>query len=186
MKIGFIDFKDSFSFNIVQLLIETGFDVDIFAYPDMKNIWDYDLVVLGPGPGHPSEYEIIISPLKQRLMSDKKTFGICLGHQLIWSALGFNIIKSKYPLHGQKIEIKLDEDWRSYLELPKKVTVQRYNSLVVDVAEGEVPAGIVTSFNQEELQMSRTKNWLSYQFHPESVGTSCQKSFFTPLRYFAL
>lgn len=186
MKIGFIDFRDSFSYNIVQLLQEADFQVDVFTYPDLKNIWEYDFIVLGPGPGHPLEYEKVLSPLKSRLMGPQKTFGICLGHQLIWCALGFDIVKSKYPIHGQKVEISFDLGWSEYLKLASPTIVQRYNSLVVDIKKDEVPEGVVASFTQEELQMSRGKYWLSYQFHPESVGTSCQKSFFAPLRQFAL
>ncbi len=186
IKIAFIDFQDSFSFNIVQSLMELGFEVKVYTYPYHHEAWGYDLVVLGPGPGHPDEYSDVLPLIKERLESSKKIFGVCLGHQLIWRALDFPVVKSQIPLHGQKVKIKLTSFWMNYLKLPEIVSVQRYNSLVVQIKESEVPQGITVLFSQDELQISKGPCWLSYQFHPESVGTSFQKSFFLPLTEFGL
>lgn len=182
IKIAFIDFQDSFSFNVVQKLMEVGFEVSVFTYPDHQKAWDEEYVLLGPGPGHPREYKSILPFLSSRLKSDKKTFGVCLGHQLIWSALGYEVERSKLPLHGQKVKMELDQDWMNFLNLKKTIEVQRYNSLVVQLEKGESPPGVSVFFSQNELQMSRSKNWVSYQFHPESVGTSFQNSFFSVLK----
>lgn len=186
IKIGFIDFQDSFSFNVVQELMRLGFEVRVYTYPHHQEAWSYDLVVLGPGPGHPDEYKDVLPRILERLDTKKKIFGVCLGHQLIWRALGFPVEKSQIPLHGQKVKIELTSFWMNYLKLPEMVSVQRYNSLVVQVKESEVPDGITVLFSQDELQMSKGPSWLSYQFHPESVGTSFQKSFFLPLTEFDL
>ncbi len=180
MKLAFIDFLDSFSYNVIQELTNIGFEVDIYQYPEHKRAWEYDFLALGPGPGHPNEYNEVISLMQARLKNpSKKTFGLCLGHQLIWRSLGFEVKRSLYPLHGQKIEIELDSDWQKFLSLPSKVEVQRYNSLVVDLRADRLPEGVHVLFSQNELMMSRADRWLSYQFHPESVGTSFQKSFFS-------
>lgn len=182
MKLAFIDFRDSFSYNVVQALTAAGFEVSVFTYPHHQQAWTYEFVALGPGPGHPREYQDILPFLKDRLLSKRKTFGLCLGHQLIWSALGFEVSRSSLPLHGQKVRFKLDDDWQNYLNLGEIITVQRYNSLIVQVCQKSVPDRITAFFSQDELQMSRGDSWLSYQFHPESVGTSCQKAFFSVLR----
>ena len=186
MKTAFIDFHDSFSYNVIQELKQLGFEVQVFEYPDYQKAFEFELVVLGPGPGHPDEYEDILPFIQKRIKEAGKLFGVCLGHQLIWRSFGFEVIKSKLPLHGQKIQINLNSHWSQILNSQKMIEVQRYNSLVADIKESQIPQGIAAQFDQEELQMSHGKNWLSYQFHPESVGTSYRSSFFSPLKKFPL
>lgn len=185
MKVGFVDFQDSFSFNIVQELKQLGLDVIIFEFPHFEEAFHLDLVVLGPGPGHPDEYQKIIPFIQKRLTNKEKVFGVCLGHQLIWRSLGYEVIKSKLPLHGQKIQINLSYEFQKALKLSEQIEVQRYNSLIVDLSKG-IPDDVVVQISQDELQLSFGINWLSYQFHPESVGTSFRSSFFTPLLSFPL
>lgn len=176
----FLDFEDSFSFNVVQELTIAGLEVEVKNWQDFSAVTEHDLLVLGPGPGHPSEYGAIFETLKQWLRLNKKVLGICLGHQILWSLKGYEISRSAHPLHGQKIQLKLDQSWQQWLKLPGEVWVQRYNSLAVkdQSDEGE---GIQKYVEAGEINMSRSAQIISYQFHPESMGTKCRQSFFRPI-----
>jgi anthranilate/para-aminobenzoate synthase component II len=96
--------------------------------------------------------------------------GICLGHQLICSCLGYEIKISLHALHGEKIIFYWNDE---------KITVQRYNSLAV----------VPLAFDQEivfkdELMILNYRNGRSYQFHPESIATDNSPLFFNDLLTF--
>jgi anthranilate/para-aminobenzoate synthase component II len=170
MKVFFVDFQDSFSFNILSELYELGIrNVEFIerkeAHFFLQNIQE-GVVILGPGPGHPQEYRL--SQVLRPALKKKKCFfwGICLGHQLIWESLGRDIIRSKSPMHGRSIEVELNLFWREFFKL-KTLKVQRYNSLVVDLENTDQR----DLFFKDELIASVRDKFVSYQFHPESIGT---------------
>ncbi len=174
----FIDFEDSFSYNVVQELSLAGFSVEVVNWKDYeKNPEGNTLLVLGPGPGHPDDYQSLFFLLKEWLNQKRPLFGVCLGHQILWRLLGEEVVRSKKPLHGQKIELLLDQDWREWLGVEKRIFVQRYNSLAVPSIVGK-NFGVFKNFIQdEEILMTRSSHMISYQFHPESVGTSFRQEF---------
>lgn len=178
-KALFIDFEDSFSFNVVQELIEVGLIVDVICWKEFKAVTDHDLLVLGPGPGHPDDYQKIFPLIQDWQKKHKKVFGVCLGHQILWTIEGLKIRAAIHPLHGQKILINLNQNWQNWLQLPEEVWVQRYSSLAVEaLPEGQMGENLV---QDGEILMSRTPQFISYQFHPESVGTKCRQKFFRPI-----
>lgn len=178
-KVLFIDFEDSFSFNVVQELSEIGLEVDVINWNEFKSITNHDLLVLGPGPGHPDDYRAIFDLIESWQSFKKKIFGVCLGHQILWRLKGHEVIRSAFPLHGQKIKINLSKDWQEWLDMPAEIWVQRYNSLaVMDSHQSE---GIQNLVENGEIMMSRSNDFISYQFHPESVGTKCREAFFRPI-----
>ncbi|MBA2404002.1 MAG: aminodeoxychorismate/anthranilate synthase component II [Bdellovibrionales bacterium] len=178
-KALFVDFEDSFSFNVVQELTNIGLTVEVISWLDFAQVTDHDLLVLGPGPGHPDDYQNIFDLIKSWQTAGKKILGICLGHQILWKLLGHQVIKSLHPLHGQKIKLNLPKGWQEWLNLPAETWVQRYNSLAV-MDQGEIE-GIDKLVEKGEIIMSRSPQFISYQFHPESVGTKCRESFFRPI-----
>jgi anthranilate/para-aminobenzoate synthase component II len=179
-KALFLDFEDSFSFNIIQELILLGLEVDVILWSDFTDISHYDLLVLGPGPGHPDDYQIIFSKIESCLNQKVKIFAICLGHQIIWRIKGKLIYRSKFPLHGQKTRLELTQSWQDYFKLPQIVWVQRYNSLAVSALDLQLE-GFDFFIKDDEIVISKSKDLLTYQFHPESMGTNCRESFFRPI-----
>jgi anthranilate/para-aminobenzoate synthase component II len=178
-KALFIDFEDSFSFNVVQELIEVGLMVEVISWKEFKTITYHDLLVLGPGPGHPNDYQNIFPLIRDWQKKNKKIFGVCLGHQILWSIEGLSIEPAVHPLHGQKIQMNLTLNWQKWLGLPEEIWVQRYSSLAVKSStQGQVGENLV---QEGEILMSRTPQFISYQFHPESVGTKCRQNFFWPI-----
>ena len=57
MKIVIIDNYDSFTYNLSHLLKELGAEVDVVRNDkfELKDVEQYDKIVLSPGPGIPSE-----------------------------------------------------------------------------------------------------------------------------------
>ncbi len=178
-KALFVDFDDSFSFNVVQELTEIGLLVKVVSWTEFNAVTEHELLVLGPGPGHPDEYQRIFGVIRDWQEAGKKIFGICLGHQILWRLKGFEVLQSAFPLHGQKIKLNLPEAWQEWLNLPAEIWVQRYNSLAVVDSASEV--GVEKLVKDGEIVMSRSSSFISYQFHPESVGTKCRESFFRPI-----
>ncbi len=178
-KVLFLDFEDSFTFNLVQELTDLDLFVEVIDWRDFDPSFSHDLLVLGPGPGHPDDYQLIFPQIDKWLSLEKKIFAVCLGHQILARMLGAEVCRSRYPLHGQSVILTLSASWQDWLDLPKVIQVQRYNSLAV--TPGEKEDRVDHYIFQDEVMMSRSPLWISYQFHPESVGTKCRKAFFRPI-----
>lgn len=177
-KALFLDFEDSFTFNVVQELTEIGFGVEVLNWFDFSGGSSADLLVLGPGPGHPEDYLALHPFIQSWLNQGKKILGICLGHQILWQLRGKKVVRSQAPVHGQKVLLQLDASWREWLGVKGEVWVQRYNSLAVP-ADGDLPG---ENFSQDgAVLISRDSQTISYQFHPESLGTNCRSAFFRPV-----
>lgn len=180
----FIDFDDSFTWNVVQELQEQGFRVHVQHWMDFETLPVADLLVLGPGPGHPDDYQRIFSLVSDWLKEGRAFFGVCLGHQIFWRLRGEGVYRSREPVHGQRVELTLDRSWQEWLGLPEKVKVQRYNSLGVPEEAIRRNPDVLNLLFDGEVMMTRGQGILSYQFHPESVGTSFRRAFFRPLAGF--
>jgi para-aminobenzoate synthetase component 2 len=111
----------------------------------------------------------------------RELFGVCLGHQIYWRLKGSEIRRSLSPKHGQKIDLNLTPEWQRLLSLPKNIFVQRYNSLCVPAADLPVVDGVMNFVHEGEVLITRGNKILTYQFHPESEGTTYPHSFFSPL-----
>lgn len=181
MKATFIDFEDSFSFNVVQALTEIGFTVEVVAWKDYDKNPSSGLLVLGPGPGHPDDYQQLFPLISSWLSQKRPLFGVCLGHQIFWRLQNEEVIRSKEPLHGQKVKLDLTREWREWLKVEGDVFVQRYNSLTVLSQAGLRNPYIQNFIQNDEIIISRTPHVITYQFHPESIGTSFRKEFMSPV-----
>lgn len=172
-----------------------GLNAEVVAYNRIREFLgmaasskDKMVIIFGPGPGHPSEY-LFLQDFVLSLLLKPNIFivGICLGHQLLWYFLGQTISHCHNPVHGQVEKYKLSSEKQKLFGLPEVISVQRYNSLGVKApANGKkYPPTHVGSYEYEgEIIISKFKNALSYQFHPESVGTSFPSLFFRPIKEF--
>jgi anthranilate/para-aminobenzoate synthase component II len=176
VRATFIDFDDSFSFNVVQELIQVGFEVTVIHWQEYEKNPDEGLLVLGPGPGHPDDYLNIFSLLRAWLKDGKPFFGVCLGHQIFWRLQDEPVFRSKHPLHGQRIKLDLPISWRQWLGIDGEVFVQRYNSLAIP-AGSRVDPSLENFVQDDEILITRSSHILTYQFHPESIGTTFRTNF---------
>lgn len=89
--------------NIAESLQKLGCDVTI--YPCRTSAEDIiasnpDGIMLSNGPGDPKECEYEIEQIKKLYDTDIPIFAICLGHQLMALAMGFDTKKMKYGHRG--------------------------------------------------------------------------------------
>ena len=136
-RLLFVDAHDSFSENIAAMLLQI-LDVDVtlitiddphaisasYATPEEGRftnsassslyIEQFDAIVIGPGPGNPSNpSDIGIIPQLLSLARESliPVLGICLGFQYLCTAYGLTVHSLPIPSHGQVKQIcHMDED----------------------------------------------------------------------------
>jgi anthranilate synthase component II len=175
MKILVIDNYDSFTFNLVHLLNECGYDPTVLRNDkfELADIEAFDKILLSPGPGIPSEAGLLLDVIKT-YSPTKSILGVCLGVQAIAEVFGGSLYNLSYPVHGRATAMQvLDEDEILFDELPQTYNVGRYHSWAVS-REGLPEELIITAKDTEGVIMGlRHKNYdvRGVQFHPESVLT---------------
>lgn len=167
-KIIIIDFEDSFTYNIASVIFPMETSVKVIPHSEFfqSRMGEFlqskekHALILGPGPGHPVEHQKYFKQIEDfRNKSNFYVMGICLGHQMLGLIDGKIVDRAQEQIHGQTIFIEFDGIERA---------VQRYNSLAVYE-------------NGEEVNIRRFKQGISYQFHPESVGTDSNSLYFREL-----
>ncbi len=174
-----VDFNDSFTYNIASSFLEVKVIsqvinwidfLEFFQKGDTTSFKNFDFLVLGPGPGNPNEYWELG---KQLGKIKKPIIGICLGHQIIGKYFGAKIVKTA-PIHGRAVKVNLP-NWKVFNELRTKlgnsILVQKYNSLKIENNK----TGSIKGMNEDFIFR---QNFLSMQFHPESIGTEESKIIF--------
>ena len=176
MKVVLIDAFDSFVYIIEQYLAELGAEpVVIRSDPgNTDRVHDLapDVLVLGPGPGHPLDSGHV--ELVREFAGQVPILGVCLGHQAIGCAYGATVSPAQHIMHGKTS--RLSHDGRGVFDgAPADQLVTRYHSLIVEdatlPAELEVSArsrddGYVMGMRHRNLPIE------SVQFHPESITTA--------------
>ncbi|MCB9060868.1 MAG: hypothetical protein H6622_05040 [Halobacteriovoraceae bacterium] len=184
-KIFIVDFEDSFTFNIsseIQNYSNIRPEIIHFNCIDQLHIDNNykNVFILGPGPGHSKDYQNKIFPFLNNYLFKDNVFvmGICLGHQIICGFLGAHISYLKRPIHGQSIELPI---FLAEQKIKKIVRVQMYNSLYVK--HFSYP-GISLQMYKNQCLIAKGSGLITYQFHPESVGTSRRRIWFQPMLNF--
>ncbi|WP_128429217.1 anthranilate synthase family protein [Streptomyces cyaneus] len=172
-----VDGEDTFTAMLAHVLRSSGLEVTVRRYdePGLREavVVHEGPVVLGPGPGDPSDLE---DP-KMRFLRDLTAevvrshrhgvLGVCLGHELIAAELGLEIVRKEVPYQGAQTTIDL---------FGRSETVGFYNSFVArcdDEALQELTAhGIeVSRADNREVHAMRGPGFAGVQFHPESILT---------------
>lgn len=176
MKVLVIDNYDSFTYNLVQYVQEIlGEEIDVFRNDqiDLEAVNAYDVIILSPGPGVPSEAGILPQVI-QKYAASKKIFGVCLGHQAIGEAFGGELHNLDDVLHGIETPIQvMDKEEVLFQNMPETFTGGRYHSWVVK-RENLPQDLIITSEDERGVIMGiRHKKYdvRGVQFHPESIMT---------------
>lgn len=174
MKIVIIDNYDSFTYNLSHLLKELEAEVDVVRNDkfELKDLEQYDKIVLSPGPGIPSEAGLLLDVIRT-YAGRKPILGVCLGHQAIGEVFGASLENLKEVYHGVQTEgTQLGNDY-IFEGLPERVMMGRYHSWVV--AKDSVPECLeVTAMSDDgEIMAMRHRQYDIHgiQFHPESVLT---------------
>jgi carbamoyl-phosphate synthase small subunit len=121
-----------------------------------------DGVFLSNGPGDPSALGHLVAEVGQ-LVGEVPVFGICLGHQLLASALGGETFKLRFGHHGGNHPVKRLETGTV------EITSQNHGYAVADgsVADAELTHVNLNDGVVEGLRLSGERAF-SVQYHPEA------------------
>lgn len=163
-----IDHDDSFTSNI-KAWLKKSFEVTLISHRDLLPAdQHYDLLVISPGPKSPHDYPHTVQFLAS-LPPSQPVLGICLGMQIMNTCEGGTVQPYYPPVHGKTSRLV------SILSELNDAVVARYHSLACEVNQNfQILA------NANDLPMiikHKNKNWLGYQFHPESFLTETPEVF---------
>lgn len=130
-----IDNYDSFSYNLYQMIGETGTDLKVIRNDEMtvEEIRQLmpECIILSPGPGRPEDAGVLIDVIKT-MGKRAPILGVCLGHQAICAAYGSKITYAKEQMHGKQSNVTFDLDCPLFTGCPRTAPVARYHSLIAD------------------------------------------------------
>ncbi|MGA5164565.1 anthranilate synthase family protein [Streptomyces pseudogriseolus] len=170
-----VDAEDTFTAMLAHVLRAAGLEVTVRRYdePGLREavLTHEGPLVLGPGPGDPSDTADpkmrFLRELTAEVLADGRhgVLGVCLGHELIAAELGLDIVRKEVLYQGAQTEIDL---------FGRPETVGFYNSFVAtcdEEAARELAAhGVeVSRAANGEVHALRGPGFAGVQFHPESV-----------------
>ena len=180
MRLVMVDNYDSFTFNLVQYLMEFGASVDVHRN-DATSVTELldgapSGVVISPGPGTPKDAGISVEMVKACAERGVPLLGVCLGHQSIGYAFGANIVRARSIMHGKLSDVQ--HDGRGVfrgIDSPFEAT--RYHSLVIDEQTCPDVLEITARTGDGEIMGVRHNSFAieGVQFHPESIMTLAGK-----------
>lgn len=171
-----VDNYDSFSYNLYQLLGCINSDIRVIRNNELSveeiEAINPEAIVISPGPGKPKDAGICEDIIKY-FAGKKPILGICLGHQAICEVFGAKITYAPKIMHGKVSEIEIDNSCPIFKNLPSKIKVARYHSLIAD--EKSLPEELIVTAKTEDGIIMAVKHRVyeiyGLQFHPESVLT---------------
>lgn len=177
MKLLVIDNYDSFTYNLVHIVRELGYNPPVWRNDqfDIAEVAAFDKILLSPGPGVPAEAGLMPEVIK-RYAPEKDILGVCLGHQAIAEAFGAQIYNLDTVWHGIADTCLLGEEKDTVFEgLPQQFKVGRYHSwsVVPESCNGPTGLQITARDSRGEVMAIRHKELKvrGLQFHPESILT---------------
>ncbi|MFB6607456.1 anthranilate synthase family protein [Streptomyces noursei] len=173
-----VDAEDTFTAMLAHLLRTSGLTVTVRRYdePGLRAtaLAHRGPVVLGPGPGDPSDTGDpkmrFLRALTAELVAGHRhgLLGVCLGHELLAAELGLEIVRKDVPFQGAQERIDF---------FGRTETVGFYNTFTArcdDRTAAELAMHRVELSRDEatgEVHALRGPGFAGVQFHPESVLT---------------
>ncbi|MGG2465540.1 anthranilate synthase family protein [Streptomyces sp. RGM 3693] len=173
-----IDAEDTFTAMLAHLLRTSGLTVTVRRYDEpglrASALAHQGPVVLGPGPGNPSDPADakmrFLRGLTAELVAGHRhgLLGVCLGHELLAAELGLEIVRKDVPFQGAQERIDF---------FGRTETVGFYNTFTArcdDRTAAELAMHRVELSRNEttgEVHALRGPGFAGVQFHPESVLT---------------
>ncbi len=171
-----IDNYDSFTYNLVQYIGETGAEVRTCRNDQIKsediNLLNPSSIILSPGPGIPQNSGVCPDIIRNH-GENIPILGVCLGHQAVAYVYGSDIRKCTELVHGKTSQV-FHDGLNIYANIKNPFTAARYHSLIVDSNSipdcleitAETEDGIVMGIRHKDFPVE------GVQFHPESILTT--------------
>lgn len=178
-----IDNYDSFTYNLADLVAETGRDVQVCRCDQIGRNEIADLnpqgLIISPGPKRPEDAVHSLS-IVRAFCRTLPILGVCLGMQVLAYAAGAAVTRGKRPMHGKVTAIH-HHGQGLFRGLPETFQVTRYHSLVVQ-PETLPAAYTVDAVSEDGAVMAishRSLPLYGLQFHPEAVLSEYGKELIT-------
>jgi para-aminobenzoate synthetase len=175
MRTLLVDNHDSYTYNVFHLLAGVAGEEPIVVDNDAVSWralsrWDFDAIVLSPGPGTPRRWHDFCVCDDILRYSETPVLGICLGHQGLGKMLDGEVSSAPEAMHGRLSKI-FHEGAGLFADIPQGFPVVRYHSLAIT---GMGSDGNVCAWADDGVVMGiehRRRPLWGVQFHPESIAT---------------
>ncbi|MEM1245194.1 MAG: aminodeoxychorismate/anthranilate synthase component II [Acidobacteriota bacterium] len=169
-----IDNYDSFTFNLVQMLVVQAGRVEVVRN-DQLTCDDVlsnppDALLISPGPGRPEDAGICVELLQRE--AAVPMLGVCLGHQALGLAFGGRVERAPELMHGKTSRVE-HRGTRLFDGLSSPFEATRYHSLCVapgTLGDDLEPLAWSEDGVLQAMRHRRLPYW-GVQFHPESILT---------------
>lgn len=172
-RVLLIDHQDSFVHTLANYIRQTGAEVSTIRFDKAQQYLHehhYDLVVLSPGPGKPSDFNLSAS-IDAVVARGIPLFGVCLGLQGLVEHFGGVLDILEYPMHGKSSMIKVLDSSDLFAGLGEEFKAGRYHSLYARLSA--MPEALkVTALSEDGVVMAISHQHLpiyAVQFHPETI-----------------
>lgn len=170
-RVLIVDAEDAFTQMLARVLSTTGLKPELrSAAQKPVDVDGFDLVVLGPGPGNPTDLaDARVQGLRRTmeiLLTRHKPFlAVCLSHQILCSRFGLDISRHRRPNQGTQRTVEF---------FGREVTVGFYNSFVARAFKRECSVEdlrfeVSRDFETGDVHGLKGEFFTSMQFHPESI-----------------
>ncbi len=173
-----LDNYDSFTYNLVHILLGTGEEVVVRRNREVTASEVLSLspraVILSPGPGRPQDAGCLMA-VAEACLGRIPMLGVCLGHQAIGAALGADVVHAKTLMHGKTSAIQHDGEGL-FQGIPQGFRAVRYHSLALK--RESLPPELQVTASTEDGEVMGVRRRIpgeavaeGIQYHPESILT---------------
>lgn len=174
LRILVIDNYDSFTYNLVQQVLEITGKRPAVVRNDMIDdelLASHTHIIISPGPGVPKDAGQTMEVL-EKLDPKQRVLGICLGFQAIAERFGGKLINLPKVKHGVQSDVTCTSH-QLFVGIPQDIKVGRYHSW--SVSPNDLPKELEVICRADDgciMGIAHTEHPIyGFQFHPESVMT---------------
>lgn len=176
VRLLLLDNFDSFTYNLLDYFQQIAVQVQVVrndvSLATIEGL-AFNGIVLSPGPGTPAKAGVL-SEVVRAYHQRVPMLGVCLGHQALGEFFGATLQRAARPMHGKISQIEIAPQEPLFQDLPPRITVTRYHSLVLShLPDTLVPLAHTTDAHREIMALRhRSLPLYGVQFHPEALLTT--------------